>query len=234
MEIENTITKRSFVIEITVVISVFIHAVVWAGMTHFGTRSIESSYLAGLVSDPAARVLPTPAPTPEATPKPTPPPKNPELPPPNKEAKDVDPNEKPKPVFGVTEESVVEDSDFSVRVGNTLMKAQEKDFTDPSQVRPYKGGTKAIKTNAPPRVKLKADIEYPTLARQAGKEGRVVLKVLISKSGQVISVSVVKADPPGFGFEQAAVDSVKKWVFYPPAEGADIWCFQPIKFNLEG
>jgi periplasmic protein TonB len=238
MEIDIIPTKRSLVIEITIVISVLFHAVVWAGLTHLGTKPLSSSYLAQIVADPNARLLPTPAPTPaDATPKPkpTPPPKNADLPPPNKEVKDVDPNEKPKPIFGVTEESVVDDSNFAVRVGNTLMKGQEKEFTDPSKVHPYAGGApKAIKVSVPPKLRKMVPPVYPELAKQAGREGRVVLKVQISKNGNVVSASVVKADPPGMGFEQSAMDAIKEWLYSPPSEGVDVWCYQPIRFNLEG
>jgi len=241
MEISTAITRPTRVLEITILVSILVHAAVWSVMTNLGTRPFQSSYLASVVSDPAARALPTPVPeekptpVPTPKPKPTPPPRNADLPPPNKEVKDLETKEPPKAVFGVTPESVDPEGTFSVRVGNTLMKPQEKEFTDPSAVRPYSGGApKAIKVSAPPRQLKVVKPIYPTLALQAGREGRVVLKVQISKSGHVLSASVVKAEPPGYGFEQSAMDAIKEWLYSPPGEGQDVWFFQPIKFNLEG
>ncbi len=233
--------KRRYIFQITIAVSIGLHVLVWAGLTHLGTRPAADSYLVQLVvargmmrATPPPPTPPPATPTPPPTPKPTPAP-TPVAPPPNQETKNPD-AEPPKPVFGVTEESVVEDSSFAVRVGNTLMQAQEKDFTDPSKVKPYAPQPvkqQAIKANAPPKLRSKVDPEYPALARKAGREGRVVLRVLIGADGHVKSVTVVRAEPPDFGFEQAAVEAVQQWVYSPPGEGVDTWFFQPVRFSLE-
>lgn len=54
---------------------------------------------------------------------------------------------------------------------------------------------------------------YPYLARRLGKEGRVVLKLLIDKNGSVKNIEVT--EPSGFGFIEAAVAAIKKSTFSP-------------------
>jgi TonB family protein len=68
--------------------------------------------------------------------------------------------------------------------------------------------------------------EYPTLAAASGIHGRVIALVTVDENGiprdpKVISVSAT--NPAGelikaaktFGFEQAAIAAVRKWVFAP-------------------
>lgn len=233
MDIEIRPVKRSLVLEITVLVSVLVHAAAWAVTTKLGTRPASESYLVQMVI-PDAVPTPTPPP-PTPIPKPTPPPATPPPPPPNTTKPVEETTEPPKPIFGVTDESVVDDSSVSVRVGNTLMKSQEDDFTDPSKVKPYAGPEKkqAIKASAPPKLKYKVNPVYPALARTAGREGRAVVRVLIGGDGRVISVTLVREDPPDFGFGQSAVEAVEKWVYSAPPGGIDTWFFQPIKFNLQ-
>jgi periplasmic protein TonB len=233
MQIETLSAGKSWFFRTTVIISVLVHAVAWAALTKLGTRPISESKLVQIVSDPnIKRPTPPPTPTPpKATPKPTPPPKK-ELAPPNQKTKIIN-TEPVKEIFGVTKDSVVGDSSVAVRVGNTLMKEQEKDFTDPSNVKPYSAPPKPVKVSAPPKLKKMVAPDYPSLARKAGKEGRVVLKVLISAAGHVVSVNVVKASPSGFGFEQSALAAVKKWRYSAPGQGRSVWFYQPIRFTLE-
>jgi len=225
MKIETQTAKRSRVLQITIIVSVLLHGGLWAAATDVGTKIVEESYLAKLIGEPSK---PEPVPTPE----PKPPPPKPELPPPNQDKEEED-TEPPQVVFGVTADSVVDDSSVVVRVGNTLMKEQEKEFIDPSKVKPYKAPRKPIKVAAPPRLKKMVPPIYPTLAKRAGKEGRVVLKVLIDRNGRVASVSIVRSNPPGLGFEQSALEAVKKWIYTPPSQGTMVWCYQPIRFTLD-
>jgi protein TonB len=170
-------------------------------------------------------------------PKPEPPePKPP--PPPNKEV--PEPTEPAKPIFGVTEESVTDgDSSMSVRVGNTVMKEPEKEFTDPSQVKPYSAPPKAFEAfdlDRPPRPTKMVDPEYPPLARRTGKVGRVVLRILITKRGDVAQVKVLQGPGEDLGFEAAAVAAVKQWRFsVPTVKGSpvDVWADLPIRFTLD-
>jgi protein TonB len=58
--------------------------------------------------------------------------------------------------------------------------------------------------NAPPA--------YPEVARTAGKEGLVILKVVITAEGRVENIRVLKGEPP---FVEAAVLAVKGYSFKP-------------------
>jgi len=63
---------------------------------------------------------------------------------------------------------------------------------------------KVVKYNEPPR--------YPLIALRNGWNGKVVLKFLVSKSGQLDRVSVFKSS--GFkALDQAALDSARNWRF---------------------
>lgn len=59
--------------------------------------------------------------------------------------------------------------------------------------------------------------KYPVMAINGEKEGRVRLSVTILADGSVTDVQVISATPPGYQFEQSAVDAVKKWKY--PATG---------------
>ncbi len=55
--------------------------------------------------------------------------------------------------------------------------------------------------------------EYPFTARRFGKEGKVVLKLLIDMHGKLQNIEVI--EPSGFGFTEAAVTAIKKSSFSP-------------------
>jgi periplasmic protein TonB len=76
--------------------------------------------------------------------------------------------------------------------------------------------------------------EYPKLAKRAGEEGRVLLKVLVSPEGRPDSVEVSK----GSGFERldtAALNAVKQWRFVPARKGEktiSAYVMVPLAFTL--
>jgi protein TonB len=54
---------------------------------------------------------------------------------------------------------------------------------------------------------------YPILARRLGKEGKVLLKLLIDTNGKLQKIEVV--EPAGFGFTEAALEAVKESTYAP-------------------
>jgi protein TonB len=60
---------------------------------------------------------------------------------------------------------------------------------------------------------------YPPLAQQNGIEGTVAVNALVDENGAVAEVSVVRADPRGLGFEDAAVRYVKTRRYRPATKG---------------
>ena len=64
-----------------------------------------------------------------------------------------------------------------------------------------------------PRAKNQVKPAYPKNARRAQKEGKVVLQVTIGLDG--IPKDIVALTELGFGFEQAAIDALKKTRYFP-------------------
>lgn len=58
----------------------------------------------------------------------------------------------------------------------------------------------------------KAPIRYPDAARKAGVQGKVVVRVVTSYSGDMKEVTVVSGDP---ALAHAAADAVKQWKYKP-------------------
>jgi protein TonB len=73
--------------------------------------------------------------------------------------------------------------------------------------------------------------DYPDAAADAGIEGFVLLAVVVAPDGVVVDVKVLKAEPPGWGFEEAAVEAVKKWRYKPP--GHEVHFQIRVEFTLQ-
>jgi len=74
--------------------------------------------------------------------------------------------------------------------------------------------------------------EYPEAARTTGQEARVVLKVVVEKSGAVGRIQVLKGEEP---FVAAAIAAVKAWRFTPAtldAQPIAVFLTIPVKFSL--
>ena len=69
--------------------------------------------------------------------------------------------------------------------------------------------------------------EYPESARAAGVEGLVILKIVVTESGKVGNIQVMKGEPP---FVDAAIAAVKTYAFQPAMlAGRPISVFRIIK-----
>lgn len=75
---------------------------------------------------------------------------------------------------------------------------------------------------------------YPAVSRRIGEEGRVMLRVLVSKGGDAEQVEIES----GSGFtrlDKAALDAVKKWRFIPAKRNnqpISAYVIVPIQFTL--
>lgn len=154
-----------------------------------------------------------------------------------KEAKSV---EEVKPVFGVTKKSVDEKmtAGIGVRVGNTLMKEMEKEYTAPEKIRDYAGGknleeraaksddkfypTALSKIATMPKVINPKRPNYPKSLEEEEFEGEVVLELSISKRGEVIKIRAVESDHELFS--ESAIKTVKNYKFKPAklADGTSV------------
>ncbi len=76
---------------------------------------------------------------------------------------------------------------------------------------------RALKPEVPRGVALgllvkKIAPKYPNKARRAGIQGQVVLRAVITKEGNIDSLTLVSGDPT---LASAAIDAVKKWKYKP-------------------
>jgi periplasmic protein TonB len=142
---------------------------------------------------------------------------------------------KVKPVFGVNRDSLAKagKSETAVRVGNTLMQSQEKEYTPPEEVKTYVS-VPVFELSTMPVYKTKVDPKYPPSLKKKEVEGEVLLSATIDETGKVVKVSVKRSDN-GL-FSKAAVAALKQCTFTPAKQNdtpvtttIDI----PIKFMLD-
>ncbi|MBN2172843.1 MAG: energy transducer TonB [Bacteroidales bacterium] len=75
--------------------------------------------------------------------------------------------------------------------------------------------------------------KYPPDAKKNGIEGKVVVKILISKTGAVTETEIAKSIPE---LDAAAIDAIKKVKFKPgkyKGKPVDVWVRIPINFEIE-
>jgi protein TonB len=59
---------------------------------------------------------------------------------------------------------------------------------------------------------LRVQPDYPTIARQAGVQGQVVLRAMISREGTIENLQVLSGHPM---LVRAAVNAVQQWRYRP-------------------
>lgn len=75
---------------------------------------------------------------------------------------------------------------------------------------------------------------YPIMARRLGKEGKVILRLLIDKNGRLQGVEVI--EHAGFGFTEAAIAAVKNSTFTPASRNGEkvmAKALLPVRFHLQ-
>jgi protein TonB len=108
---------------------------------------------------------------------------------------------------------------------------------DPEPAVSFDGGRTSAsvpRIDAIPRYDRNAPPPYPRLARERGWEGEVLLRVLVSKEGDVRSLSVERSSNHAV-LDAAALRAVRRWRFHPsrlggaPVEGEVL---VPLRFKL--
>jgi periplasmic protein TonB len=77
---------------------------------------------------------------------------------------------------------------------------------------------------------------YPALARRAGEQGRVLLRVVVRADGTAQSVEL-RQSSGSQRLDEAALDAVRRWRFVPARQGSlpiSAAVIVPIVFSLEG
>ena len=85
-----------------------------------------------------------------------------------------------------------------------------------------------------PRARKRAPLDYPPRAKHKEIEGYVVLSLLIGTDGRVQKAKVIESSPPEV-FDDAALRSVRSWVFEPArykGQAVETWANQTIRFDL--
>ncbi|MBI4726379.1 energy transducer TonB [candidate division TA06 bacterium] len=76
---------------------------------------------------------------------------------------------------------------------------------------------------------------YPSICRNMGAEGRVILQALVDKSGNVAKVRVLKSSGND-ALDEAAMEALKASIFSPALQGdkpVAVWLSYPVVFSLE-
>ena len=87
------------------------------------------------------------------------------------------------------------------------------------------GGQTAISNN----------VRYPELAKKAGLQGQVVIQAKIGVDGSVEEATVLRGIP-GSGFDDAAIEAIKKTKFTPAKQrdkDVSVWISIPVSFVLD-
>lgn len=77
-------------------------------------------------------------------------------------------------------------------------------------------------------------VKYPDMAREAGIEGRVIVRALIGKKGRVEQVELIQGVFPSL--DEEALKAVKKSVWTPAMQGSKrvkVWMIVPVLFQLQ-
>lgn len=78
--------------------------------------------------------------------------------------------------------------------------------------------------------------QYPSVSRELGEQGRVLVRAMVTADGRVGQVVLRKSS--GFSYlDQAALEGVKHWRFVPARQGerhVSAWVLVPVVFSLEG
>jgi protein TonB len=86
-----------------------------------------------------------------------------------------------------------------------------------------------------PKIIRQMPVNYPSLAKRNGVEGRVVVRVLIGKKGKAEEMKVVASEPEGI-FDENALKSLKYWQFRPGILNGELvptWVSIPLTFKLD-
>lgn len=75
---------------------------------------------------------------------------------------------------------------------------------------------------------------YPEHARRLGIEGTVMINALISEKGDVIATEILKSIKNAVGFDQAALQAVRRWKFEPATvKGIKVKVWVPVAIEFK-
>jgi protein TonB len=87
----------------------------------------------------------------------------------------------------------------------------------------------------PARVLRFGTVPYPPIARQQRVEGEVLVNVLVSESGQVLDIRILRPIARSVGLNEAAEQIIRRSTFSAPTkDGVRVkaWTAVPVRFRL--
>ena len=82
----------------------------------------------------------------------------------------------------------------------------------------------------------KKNPSYPEIARKAKVSGQVVLQVVVRKDGTVGDIQVLRSPGSKYGFDEAAISTVKEWRYKPALQNrkpVDVYFTEVVDFVLK-
>jgi len=128
-----------------------------------------------------------------------------------------------------------EQQDYST--GSARFAVEEVPLEKASQESPFptRASTATPVREATPLYRRNPVPEYPLIGRKRGYQGTVTLEVLVNREGRVEDLRLSASS--GYSvLDQAALTSVKTWLFDPGTRGGekvDMWVKVPVRFQLE-
>jgi TonB family protein len=109
--------------------------------------------------------------------------------------------------------------------------------TAPAPQRAREGDLVAAGTEGltPPRMTRRGTVQYPPMARMQKVEGTVITSVLVSETGQVLDVRVLRGISRSVGLNEAAEQAMRRSSFSPGnKDGVRVkaWVTVPVEFKL--
>jgi protein TonB len=109
-------------------------------------------------------------------------------------------------------------------------KKEEQVFTAVEQMPQFPGGDAELMKY------ISSNIKYPTMAMENNIQGRVVVQFVVTKSGKIGEVKVVRSKDPDL--DKEAVRVVKSLPNFIPGkmngQAVNVWYTLPITFKLQG
>ncbi len=113
----------------------------------------------------------------------------------------------------------------------TMEKSQPNDDSDPVRTGDL---IPLAEVDIEPEIAKRVDPKYPSLAFQRGVEGKVVINVLISETGDVIETAIIKGITGPYGFNEECDKAARQWKFAPAFKsGAKVKVWKTISFTFK-
>ncbi len=221
-------------------LAIVVHAFAFMGAAKSPPKKVDPPIEMAIAMPPPPPEPPPPEPE---KPKPKPKPKElpPELPPPPNETTPPDtPPTEVQPVTGVTDDSVVANSNsgMNVRVGNTTFgNPDDEPFTKPEEVQQITGPTFDLSAYRKTVFDiLNREKRYPRKARVLQLQGRCVVNLALNRDGSLAEEPKLLGKGTGHPVLDEECLRMAKSVRYPPIVGEvtelPVRVRQPIEFTI--